>query len=105
MKRNSIGSGSYQRDANPSKDESEKETYQRSKPVEVCEESKQENKDAHKAGLNDMWLCREGRRSSKCPMGMTPLILQDQNLNFISNKVLFCLFCVLLSFILILFLS
>lgn len=54
MKRTSIGSGSCQRAANPSKVRKQNPIKnQRSKPGEVSKELKQEKKESHKASLND----------------------------------------------------
>lgn len=76
VKRTSIGSGSCQTAANPSKVRKQNPVKtQRSKPVEVSTELKQENQESHKASLGDrqrppLWLCREGRGSSKFPRDM-----------------------------------
>lgn len=99
VKRNSIGSSLCQRVANPSKDELENRILSQTKDQSQWRYLRNGNKKrmlTRLALMMDNCAEKEGRGSSKCPLGMTPLISQDQNLNFISNKVSFCLFCVLL---------
>lgn len=76
---------------------------QRSEPLEVSKESIQGNRrpteQAWPLIKAPLWAYGKGRDSSTFPMGMTPLILKDQNLNFTSNKDIFCLlvcFCLLI---------